>query len=380
MNSEIIIIGGGVIGLALARQLHKKGFRQIKILERGLPGRESSFAAAGMLAPQAELEEINDFFHLCNESNKCYPEFAEELFEETGVDIELDQSGTFYLAFNKKDSAEIRHRFEIQTKAGLPVEHLDATEIRKEEPFVSPDIREGLFFPNDWQVENRKLLKALKKYAELNAVEILAETEVGNILTENGKIAGVGTSRGHFQAETIILATGAWTSLIEMPEGSKPCPNIKPIRGQMMSFHTAKRLFKRVIYSPRGYIVPRKMGKILAGATVEDAGFEKKITDHGIEDVFQNALEIVPSLAGLPVDEKWVGLRPFAADGLPVFGQFSEIKNLYIATAHYRNGILLAPFTATILADKIADDRDSKYLNIFGTKRFQNAEKTFATT
>jgi glycine oxidase len=369
MNSEILIIGGGVIGLSLARELHKKGFRRITILERGEIGKESSYAAAGMLAPQTETDKDDDFFRLCAESNQIYPQFAAELFEETDVDIELDQSGTLYLAFTENDVKEIRHRFEWQTKAGLQVEHLSARETTQAEPFASPDVLESLFFPNDWQVENRKLLHALRKYCELFGIEIRENVEIKNLLIENKKIVGAETVKEKFSAETVVLATGAWTSFIKA--GALDLPKIKPLRGQMISFFTAKRLFSKVIYSPRGYIVPRADGRVLAGATVEDAGFDKGITSEGIDFVRERALEIAPSLVNLDIQDKWAGLRPFAADGLPILGKFAEIENLFIASAHFRNGILLAPLTAKILAEKIAENSDSEYLRIFNPQRFQ---------
>ena len=368
---DILIIGGGIIGLSLARKLHKKGFKRITLLERGNTGRESSFAAAGMLAPQAETNEIDSFFRFCVDSRNFYTNFAAELLEETGVDIELDKSGTLYLAFDETDAAEIRQRFDWQEKAGLEVEYLTAQEIRKAEAFVSPDVREGLFFPNDWQVENRKLLTALQNYARINGIEIIEQTEVKNLINENGKIKGAQTKDKIFRHETVILATGAWTSLIKSDENASLPLEIKPIRGQIFSFRTAKRLFERVIYSPRGYIVPRADGRIIAGATVEDAGFDKSVTQNGIEFVRENALEIAPSLVNLEISESWAGLRPFAPDGLPILGEFPEIENLYIASAHYRNGILLAPITAKILADKIAENIESEYLDIFSPRRFK---------
>lgn len=364
--SSILIIGGGVIGLSLARELRKKGFSQITILEKGLVGQEASNAAAGMLAPQAETDRADTFFDLCRQSRNLYPQLAEELLDETGIDIELDRSGTLYVAFNENDVNEIRGRYEWQKKAGLEAEHLTARETHKLEPFISPDSLESLFFPNDWQVENRQLLKALSKYAELNGIKIIEQTEVKSLIIESGKIKGISTNRDkkHF-ADIVILATGAWTSLIKA-DGLQ-LPKVKPIRGQMISFHTAKRLFTRVIYSPRGYIVPRKLGRILAGATVEDVGFENETTENGIEFVRRNTAEISPSLANLPIDEKWSGLRPFAENGLPIIGEIPEAENLYIATAHYRNGILLAPLTAKVLSEKISDRKESEFLRKFGT-------------
>ncbi len=374
--AEVLIIGGGVIGLALARQLHKKGVEKITILERGKLGQEASHAAAGMLAPNAETEKQDDFFHLCSDSNKLYPKFAAELSDETGVDIELDQSGTLYLAFTDSDVTEIRRRYERQRENGWQVEHLTGREIGKIEPFISPYVREGLFFPNDWQVENRKLLYALQKYALLNRIETYENTEIKYLLIENGKTTGAETKTEKFLAEKVILATGAWTSFIKA--GDFQIPKVMPVRGQMLSFQTSKRLFQKVIYSPRGYIVPRMDGRILTGATVEDVGFEKSVTPGGIDLLVENALEIAPHLVNLEWSEKWAGLRPRSADGLPILGTFSEIENLFIATAHYRNGILLAPLTAKILADKIVGNAESKYLEIFSPRRFQKLAVSIA--
>ncbi len=370
--AELLIIGSGVIGLAIARQLHKKGVGKITLLERGEIGRESSYAAAGILAPNAEADRIDEFFRFCHDSGGLYPDFARELLEETGIDIELERSGTLYAAFNDADVGEIRRRYEWQKRAGLAVEHLNAETIRKIEPFVSPDVREALFFPNDWQVENRKLLAALRKYADINRIEIIENTEVVRLSKENGKITGAETNNQKIAAETVIIATGAWTSLLKTNDFSMP--SVRPIRGQIIAFQTAKRLFQTVIYSPRGYLVPRLDGRILIGATVEDVGFKKTTTEAGTAFLRGIALEIAPSLVNLNVAEKWAGLRPFAADHLPILGAFPGIENLLIATAHYRNGILLAPKTAEIVADKIADDIESNYLKMFSPRRFQTAK------
>jgi glycine oxidase len=367
-NSDVLIIGGGVIGLSLARELHRRGVRRITILERGSLGAEASHAAAGMLAPNAETENADNFFRLCNESNKLYPEFSAELQFETNIDIELDTEGTLYLALTDSDSAEIQRRFEWQRRAGLRVEHLTARETRAMEPFVSPDVRESLLFPDDRQVENRRLLHALRKYAEISGIEIRENTFITNLLIENGKIAGAQGETERFAAGTLILATGAWTSLVRAE--NIELPKIVPVRGQMIAFHTAKRLFRKVIYSPRGYLVPRADGRVLVGATVEDAGFDKSLTRAGIEFLHDTALEIAPSLVNLEIAEKWAGLRPMATDGLPVLGSFPHVENLFLATGHYRNGILLAPLTARILAEKIVDNKDSDYLEIFSPARF----------
>lgn len=365
--NKVLIIGGGIIGLSIARELRKKGVKNLTILERGEVGKEASHAAGGMLAVHAETNKIDDFFHFCRESLNLYNELAEQLFDETGVDIELDKEGTFYLAFNEQDAEEIRKRYEWQKDAGLEVEKMSPTEIHKLEPFVSPDVLEGLFFPNDWQVENRKLLHALQKFCELNEIKVIENTEITRLLFEDGKVVGVESNSSSYFADAVILATGAWTSLIK---ADVALPKVKPIRGQMISFQTVKRLFSKVVYSPRGYLIPRRDGRILFGATSEDAGFDKSTTDTASEILRENALEIAPSLVNLEISDSWTGLRPFAADGLPILGEIAE--NLFIATAHYRNGILLAPATAKILAEKVVNNQDSRYFESFSPNRFRS--------
>jgi len=370
--TEVLIIGGGVIGMSIARRLHQKGIGKVTILERGQIGREASYAAAGMLAPNAETDTENDFFHFCVESNKLYPQFAAELLAETGVDIELDRTGTLYLAFNDQDVREIRNRYARQQKADLKIERLTAEDIHKLEPFVSPDVREALFFPHDWQVENRKLLVALQRYAEINRLEIVENATVKDLLIENGRVVGAETTVKKFAAEKVVLTTGAWTSFIEadIKADDFPLPKIKPVRGQIISFQTAKRLFQMVIYSPRGYLVPRLDGRILIGATVEDVGFDNKVTPGGLSFLIKNALEISEKIADMTFFENWSGLRPKSVDGLPLLGAFPENSGLFWATGHYRNGILLAPLTGKIIAEKIVNNKDNEFFRIFNPKRF----------
>lgn len=369
---EILIIGGGVIGLSIARSLHKAGMRRITVVERGWIGREASHAAAGMLAPHAETEKADDFYYFCRDSARMYPKFAADLLDETGINIELDQNGTVYLAFTEQDARDLDKRYRNQHAAGLPVERLSRQEILELEPNISPAVREGLFYPDDWQVENRKLLDALRKYAELNGIDIREHTSISELIIENGCVTGARNDTSSFRAEVTVLATGAGTSFIKF--GGKPCPiAVKPIRGQMICFVTANRLLRKVVYTPRGYLVPRADGRILVGATVEDVGFDKATTVAGIESLRQAAAEIAPVIADLEIAESWSGLRPFAADGLPVLGELTGYNGLIIATAHYRNGILLAPLTASILTDHLTGCVRSRYLDCFSPQRFQVA-------
>lgn len=354
MGFDVIIVGGGVTGFSIARELYKAGVCRIAVLEKGEIGREASWAAAGMLGAQAEADGDDAFFRFCCASRAAYPEFAAELFEETGVDIELDRSGTLYLAFDDGDVRRLRERFEWQRAAGLAVERLSAGEVRRREPFVSPDIREALFFPNDWQVENRKLLAALREYARRNSIAVIENTHIDRLTVEGGRVLGAEAGEQRFLAGETILTTGAWTSLIKLGVAEMPV-KVEPVRGQIVVFQTAKRVFQRVIYSHRGYLVPRFDGRVLAGSTSEKVGFDKAITEHAAAELREMASEIAPSTSGLPTADHWSGLRPFAFDGLPVLGGIDGIAGLTIATAHYRNGILLAPITARMVADGVVN-------------------------
>lgn len=372
MNTDVLIIGGGVIGLSIARELYKKGERRITVIDRGPIGREASWAAAGMLAPNVETDTSDDFHRFGTESLELYPNLASELLEETGVDIELDQSGTLSLAFNEAEAGELDETFERQELRNVPVNRLSGDAVRNLEPAVSPAVCAGLLYPSDWQVENRKLLAALRRFAEISEIRIVENADVSELLVDGSRVAGarVGTDEDH--AGVTILATGAWTSLIKI--GDAPMQvSVKPIRGQMISFEIRTRRIHRVMYSPRGYIVPRADGRVLIGATVEDVGFNKSVTDEGLDSLKAAAVEIAPRLAEFEITEKWAGLRPFAADGLPVIGDLPGWENVFVATAHYRNGILLAPKTAQILADRIIDDVESPYLSAFGVERVSSA-------
>ncbi len=361
MNPEILIIGGGVIGLSIARELHKRGVGRITLVDKGVCGEESSWAAGGMLGPQAEANEGGAFFDLCSASRDLFPALAAELLDETGIDIELDCGGTLYLAFTDEDVTEVHKRFRWQRQAGLAVEHLSSEAVRRTEPYISPDVRGALFFPNDWQVDNRNLVTALKRYLENAGIGIRENTCVDSLIVEGGMVIGARTAAGNIFADRTVLATGAWTSLIKLGLADFTV-KVEPVCGQIICFRSRPGLFKHVVYSRRGYIVPRADGRILAGSTTENVGFEKAVTDAARAGLRKMAEEISPFLGTLPVVDSWCGLRPFAADGMPVIG---EIAGLFLASGHYRNGILLAPLTAKLAAANMIDGEDSEFFKPF---------------
>lgn len=367
-NYEAFIVGGGVIGLSIARELARRGLTRIAIAERGKIGREASFAAAGMLAPNAENEVVDDLYRLCDASRQMFPDLAGALLDETRIDIELDRAGTIYAAFTSEDQQHLETRFGRQVAAAIPVERLSASEVLTTEPHLSDKVRESLYFPNDWQVENRKMLAALEASVRSLKIEIVEGGKVDSLTMKSGRVGDVTVNGSRHYADNIILATGAWTSLIKIGYGQFPL-GVRPIRGQMLSFAPSAKMFRNVIYSPRGYLVPRRDGRILVGATVEDVGFDDKISAEAGANLRKAAFEIAPALSATDVADHWAGLRPYADGGSPIIGAFPGCDGLFVATAHYRNGILLAPITAKLMGERLVDGITSEYFDIFGPEQ-----------
>jgi glycine oxidase len=372
-TADAIIVGGGVVGLAIARELARKKMGRVVLIERGQLGAEASHAAGGMLAAQAECDAADAFLELACASRDLYPEFAAQLLEETGINIELERTGTLYLAFTEEDERETIHRYLWQSQAGLAVERLTVDEARELEPWVSPAASSALRFPLDWQVENRRLVVALATAAEKSGAHLLTGTNVESLLIERGRITGVETSRGRVHAPVVIVACGAWASSLMTEIADAPGLRVEPVRGQMLCFDARPRRARHVIYSPRGYLVPRMDGRLLAGSTTEHAGFDKRVTVVGAHTILTHALEIAPGVAELPLIDSWSGLRPRVSDDLPVLGASGATRGLFYAVGHYRNGILLAPVTAELIAEEILSGVTLPLMKPFTVERFHHA-------
>lgn len=371
-TANVVIIGGGVIGLSIARELSRRDVCDLLLIDRAECGAQASWAAGGILAPQVEAESPDQFFRLACESRDLYPAFAAALEADSGVEIELDRTGTICLAFSDQEEKKLRHIAGWQTAQRLRVEWLTGNEARSLEPDVSPQARAALLFPDDWQVENRRLVQALIRSNEKNDVRLVRNCEALSIETKNDRVRGVETSLGFVPAVKVIVAAGAWASTIRLAGSEAQRIEIEPVRGQMLCFKPQPPLARHVIYSSRGYLVPRRDGRLLAGSTSEHAGFDKRVTVEGLRSIRSMACEIAPRLASLEVADSWAGFRPHALDDLPILGPAPDIAGLFYATGHFRNGILLAPITAKIIADQLTG-AETPAPESFSPNRFQVA-------
>ncbi|MCS7081092.1 MAG: glycine oxidase ThiO [Chloracidobacterium sp.] len=346
-TSDVLIIGGGVIGLAIARALARDGLR-VTVFERNAqPGGEASWAAAGMLAPQAEADAPGPLFDLCLRSRALYPAFVAALWEETRIDAELCPAGTLLLAEEEHEVAALQAKLAWQTAAGCHAEWLSPEDVQALEPLLKSV--GALYLPDDWQVENRRLTQALIASATAAQVRIVCQCEGIALLVEHGRVAGVEMRDERWSAPVVVNAAGSWAARMSPALLRLPARVVRPIRGQMLALQMPllTRL-RHVVRTPRVYLVPRRDGRLIVGATVEDVGYEKQVTAGGVLALLAGATAAAPSLAQAALVETWAGLRPLAADDLPLIGG-TDIEGLLCATGHYRNGILLTPITAEIV-------------------------------
>ena len=369
MKSDVIIVGGGVIGCSIGLKLAEAGLK-VTLLERGRIGCEASRAAAGMLATQSETTVAGPFFDLCLRSRSMYREFAAHLMEASGIDIEYKDEGMVFVMLHAGEAEEAARWVSWQTEAGLTLERIAASAIRDWEPAVTESATGAIFIPGDHQVENRRLMDALEVAIKRAGVQLIEGAEVSALTTELGRVTGVISNGQRLDAGVVVVAAGTWSSPLLEPLA--PRVQVTPARGQMVALRGRGCPITRALHSRRVYIVPRRDGRILVGSTVDYAGFEKAVTVSGIGSLLSAAIELAPSLREFEIAETWSGLRPDTSDHLPVLGSVG-VDGLVVATGHFRNGILLAPVTAELIAELIVTGRSPSALKPFTSERFEAA-------
>lgn len=368
---DAVIVGGGIIGLAIGWRLLKAGL-SVTIVEGARAGEAASSAAAGMLAPNAEARPGDRaFLDLAREGLALWPDFAHELEAATGTDVELRTDGIVMAVRGAEEAASKRQELDLRRRAGAPVEWLDAAALRGREPHLAEDVTGGLFFPQDGQVNNRRAAMALTRAFRAEGGRLLEATPVTGLLLCRGRAAGVCTDAGSIAAGVTILAAGAWTgSLPGWPR--EALPPVRPIKGQMAALKPDRPLIDKVIWSLPGpggvYLVPRRDGRVIVGATVEDAGFDVGVTAEALAGLLNASIRLVPGLAEAKLVDMWAGLRPGSPDDAPVVGP-APIGGLVWATGHHRNGILLAPLTADAVCREVAGHERPPRYELMGTGR-----------
>ena len=362
---SVLIVGGGAIGCALARELAGRGVA-VTVVERAEPGAEASSAAAGLIAPQAEGLPPGPLFDLALAGRALYPAWSEELERETGIDVGWRRTGI--LRCDLSGCGDFS-RYLRQREAGLPVEEADASRIAElTAGLACPEATRGIFFPEDGTVDARRLTRALWLAAQGRGARFVNGAAARRFVIAEGRCRAVETDRGTFEADCVVDAAGAWAAFD--PEAPVP---VSPVRGQIVRLQPAKPLLPCVVESEDVYLVPRPDGSLLVGSTQERVGFRKEVTGKGVRGLLDAALTLVPSLADARFVGAWAGLRPASPDGWPILGA-SSVPGLLFATGHFRNGILLAPITATLLADA-ALGAPPRELEPFSAARFRRPEE-----
>jgi glycine oxidase len=345
---DAVIIGGGVIGSSIAYHMAKRG-KKVVLLERERLAGQASSAAAGMLAAQAEMNEDGPLFELARRSRAMFPEIAEELRQLCGIDIGLVQSGMFKIALSPEEETELRRIIDFQRAAGEKAEWMSGEEVRRREPGVSEEVRGAMFIPDDGQVSAPDLSLAFAKSAAILGAHIREFTEVKSLILEGGEVSGVVTQEDTIYCDRIIVASGFWSGrLLEQSGCQTP---IYPVKGECFSVISDVPLIRSTIFSHGCYLVPKKGGRTLVGATMKEHSYDRKVTLEGIATLLEKAKRLVPRIIRAEWEKAWAGLRPQTPDGLPYLGEHSKWKGLFIAAGHYRNGILLSPITGKLVAD-----------------------------
>jgi glycine oxidase len=367
----IAIIGGGVIGLAIGWRLAEAG-EEVTIFERGRAGGGASWAAAGMLAPVSEAEaEEEALIDLALAGHALWPSFADELTAAAGLPIDYWPCGGLHLALNRDEVERLRFLRDFHAGLRLESQWISVAEARARSPHLSPNLKAALFCASDHQVDNRKLATALRR-AFLGAGGLLQEeAEVTALDLAGGKVAGVVVGERRHSADTVILAGGAWSGIVEaIPSRQRPA--VRPVKGQMLSVTMALPLANCILWREGWYLVPRRDGRLLIGATVEEQGFDDRMTAGGLFQLLDQARELLPGIDELAVEETWCGFRPASRDDAPILGP-SSLPGLIYATGHYRHGILLTPITAAGIAEHVLRGELPPRLRSFTAARFETS-------
>jgi glycine oxidase len=368
----MIVVGGGVIGLSIAWRCARQGL-SVTLVDPD-PERSASRAAAGMLAPVTEVHYGEErLLDLTLGSSQMYPDFVGEIEEASGLGTGYVRCGTMIVALDADENAALDDLFAFQLRLGLDVARLRASECRVEEPGLARTVRGGILVEGDHQVDNRALVDALAEACRGRNVAFV-HGEVSSIDIENDAVTGVRIADGtRIATARVVLATGAWTSAIGgLPEGV--LPPVRPIKGQLLQLKGTVPPVRRNIRGHDVYLIARPDGRLVVGATVEEQGYDARVTTEAVYTLLRDAYELVPGIIDLELTEMVVGFRPGTPDNAPIVGA-TQVEGLIAATGHYRNGVLLAPITARAVAELITTGRLPSEMEPFSPARFREVAR-----
>ena len=367
---DAAIAGGGLIGSAIALELAQAGL-SVAVFEKGEPGREASWASAGILSPAPETQGMIPIVPLAKASIGLYPEFVANVEEISGQNVGFRPFGTMDALFTRDATRDLSTLIALHHGLGLQAEPLRPEEARELEPALSPEVEAAALRPDEASIDNRALTQAVLHAAKKSGAEIFQDHAVEAIWREGSRCAGLKLRNENVSAKWTIIASGCFSASIEGVAAYAP---VRPAKGQMVSLRADALKIRRVLWSEKIYLVPRNDGRILAGATVEYVGFDKHVTAGAIEKILTDAIELAPGLANARIEETWAGLRPDSPDHLPIVGP-TDLEGLLMATGHFRSGVLLTPITARLIREWITELRVSVDWERLSPMRFAAARK-----
>jgi glycine oxidase len=351
-SADAVVIGGGVIGLAVAYYLAREKLA-VTLVERGRVGREASWAAAGYLSFQGSSNRPGPRLELTRTSARMYEEWIRGLGELTAAETGFWRSGLLELYVEDAEVREARERAAWQRTAGYAVEWLDETSVRKRQPALAPElpVRGALLFPEVAQVRPPRLLKALEDAVRRLGVDIREYSAAAGLARSGDRVAGVGLASGEsVSAPIVVNAAGSWASQLAPEMAVMP---IRPIKGTIVLLEVATQPSREILVSAAGSLYPRADNTLLLGATMEDVGYDRRVKLEAVRTLVQQALELMPGLRDANLVTAWTGLRPYSHDNVPYLGAVPDLEGAFVAAGHYRSGILLAPITGLLLKEVI---------------------------
>ncbi|MGN8644670.1 glycine oxidase ThiO [Gracilibacillus sp. HCP3S3_G5_1] len=357
-----IIVGGGVMGASIAYELSKRGYQTL-LLEENTIAAEASSAAAGMLGVQMEFEKDSPLFQFAKESRRLFPALAEELQDKSGVDIQFIEKGAIKLAYHQHEIDKLTKIAEFQTQQGAEARIIPPTSLPEKE--IASNFYAALYCPKEGQVSAPHLTKAFAKSALHYGAVIKEQTRVQKIVVENGKVTGVKTVEKVYNADCIIVS-GGFKSSYFFPYINQ----LTPVKGECLSVKTDKPLIQSTIFTEDCYLVPKRGNRMIIGATSKPNQTDKNVKVKSVLHLLSRAQQIVPALNEATIEKAWAGIRPLTKDGFPYLGEVPDVRGLFVATGHYRNGILLAPQTSKFMSDLVEGKQvNQAYLDAFFLNR-----------